>query len=573
VVFIPAQSIKKSLFHLFLNDMNQLIDTRISKVSGLLNVLTDVLHNHFSTMPSYQLKKIIEEDLGDYIREGKADTVKKILEASLNPLSKAGLKLLLQQQLTPYLSAMKSNLYAVIEAPYVDRMYRDAFYHYYSSKLGAYLRDSCRISFFSKVVEYDDFRDFDDVHDNKLAGCYLGYMVLRPTPHKIIGRTVLSPGAFLNTQFSCCQAKFTATVNGVKFKVVGYPIASQDGQTITCSETTIWSLMEYFGNKFPDYKPVLPSAIHAVLNKIVMKRLIPSDGLSGPQMSYAIRELGFGCMMYSKQKYKDHNQFNALISIYIQSGIPVVGIMQDASGSIGHSVSIIGHETDDLNKISKSNKVVKSITKGKVVDYHDMQRRFVVADDNYPPYMLADFNGSNVVYNGTINTGYLITGIIVPLYTKIYLEANRAKENIYRILNNDKLGIKPDEKAIVKIFLASTRSYKQYLALQKGIEPTLKERLLMIPVSRFVWVAEISSPESFRQGNCDGLVLLDPTEPVKYADNGGSDEGKVDIHSPIIAVYNNTWLYWKKFLNFEKVRIFAPAFPKYRDNLKASDKQ
>lgn len=553
--------------------MNHLIDTRICKVSGLINELTEVLHNHFNTIPSYELKKLIQEDLSSYIKEGMAVNIKKKLEASLSPVSKKRLKLRLQQQLEPYLSSMKTNLFVVIEAPYVDRMYRDAYYQYYSSKLGAYLRDSCRISFFSKAVEYDDFRDFDDFRHNKLADFYLGYIVLRPTPNKFIGRTVLSPNAFINTRFSCCLAKFTATVNGVKFKVNSYPIASQDGETITCSETTIWSLMEYFGNKFPDYKPVLPSTIHAMLNKIVIKRLLPSDGLSGPQMSYAIRELGFGTMMYTKKNYKDHKEFNALISIYIQSGIPVVGILQDASGNIGHAVSIIGHETDDLIKISKSNKVVKSISKCKAVDYHDIQRRYVVADDNYPPYMLANFNGSNIVYNDTINTGYLITGIIVPLYTKIYLEAATAKWNIYNILKTEKFGIRSGEKIIVKIFLASTRSYKQYLALQKGIGETLKERLLMIPFPRFVWVGEISTPESFRQGKCDGLVLLDPTEPVKTAHNLGSMEGEEDLYSPIIAIYNNSWLYLKKFLNFEKTRIFAAAFPKYRDNMKAADNQ
>jgi hypothetical protein len=573
VIFISAESIEKSVFHLFLKDMSQEIDIKICKVSELVSVLTDVLHDLFNTIPSNQLKKIIEEDLGAYIKDGKTDIIRRKLEPRLNPLNKTALRIMMQQQLNPYMATLKNELYAVIEAPYVDSMYRDAYYSYYSSKLSAYLRDGCRVSFFSRQIEYDDFRDFEDVNSNPLANDYLGYMVLRPIPNKIIGRTVLSPRALANNKFSCCQAKFTATVNGVKFKVRGYPISSQDGQTITCSETTIWSLMEYFGNKFPDYKPVLPSTIHSILNKIVMKRLIPSDGLSGPQMSYAIRELGFGCMMYSKQKYKNNNEFNSIISIYIQSGIPVVGIMVDATGNIGHSISIIGHETDDAVKISNSTTIVKSIKSSKVVDYHDMKRRFVVADDNYPPYMLADLNGTDVVYNKSINTGYRLTGIIVPLHTKIYLEAIRAKENINRILNNDKLGIKPNNKAIVKIFLASTRSYRQYLALQKGIEPTLKERLLMIPMSRFVWVAEISSPETFRQGNCDGIVLLDPTEPVKYAENQVQGEDIAGIHTPIIAVYNNNWLYWKKFLNFEKVRIFAPAFPKYRDNLKAADKQ
>jgi hypothetical protein len=123
---------------------------------------------------------------------------------------------------------------------------------------------------------------------------YRGFIVLRPTIRNIIGRNVVSPKALKNNNFICCTTKFHSTANSVKFKANGFPHSSQDTETISCAETTLWAIMEYFGNKYPDYKPVLPSRIIEVLKRISTERQIPSRGLRIDQISYALREFDFG---------------------------------------------------------------------------------------------------------------------------------------------------------------------------------------------------------------------------------------------------------------------------------------
>ncbi|RZM19015.1 MAG: hypothetical protein EOO88_39235, partial [Pedobacter sp.] len=103
--------------------------------------------------------------------------------------------------------------------------------------------------------------------------------------------------------FLCCFTNLQATVLSNKFKVQGFPHSSQDGHTITCAETTIWGIMEYFANRYTEYKPVLPSNISKIIQKISFKRTFPSEGLTAEQVTYAIRELGFGAMIYSRKKY------------------------------------------------------------------------------------------------------------------------------------------------------------------------------------------------------------------------------------------------------------------------------
>lgn len=558
--------------------MNGLIDTRFCKIQDAIGELTDIFYNYFNPSSESHIELILSQPgLKKHIRAGKQNYVKKILEKELNPVEKRHIRNLLETQLQPYLGHLKPSLYVVLEAPYIDRMYRDAYYSYYSTKLKIYNRDTCRLSFFDKPIQINDFRDFECSENNPLSRNYMGYMVIRPTLHRIVGRSLISPKALKKDKIECCQATFTATANSVKFDVSGFPYSAQDGQTITCAETTIWSLMEYFGNKFPHYKTVLPSTIHEIVQKIITKRSIPSDGLSLPQMSYIIRALGFGNMTYSKSNYAPE-KFYSIISMYIESGIPVIGIFRDRSRKLGHAVNIIGREKDDLKKIAKSKKFVDQKNRGKVIDYHDFQKRFVIIDDNYPPYQLASLNGKYVEYDSK-RTSYELTDIIVPLYSKIYLEAIMAKQNIELILQSRSIGIADGERRIIKTFLASTRSYKQYLALNSTMDIYLKELLLMIPMARFIWVTEISTIEGFKENLCVGLVILDSTEPVQFEQDAVEnfvEKEDLTAINPVTVIYNNGLFYWRNLLNFEKERIFAqnlvPPFSAFNDNLKSGYK-
>ncbi len=108
--------------------------------------------------------------------------------------------------------------------------------------------------------------------------------------------------------------------------------------------------MEYFGNKYSDYKPVLPSKIIKTLNNVTTERQIPLKGLNISQMSFALRDYGFGTRIYSRDDYGQ--DFEWLISCYIESGLPVIIAMDNRpKGNIGHALLAIGHETIDNIKI------------------------------------------------------------------------------------------------------------------------------------------------------------------------------------------------------------------------------
>lgn len=489
------------------------------------------------------------------------DIISNIFHQSFGvPLEKS--EKLVEKRLGDYFNLLEDNLFTVIEYPYVDKIYRDTYYHFFSSKHSKYHRNSIRISFFTKAVSLNEFRDESLKNELQNNNSYLGFLTLRPTVPNIIGRSGISRVAFKKNNFRMCVSKINTTVASAKFNIHAFPHASQDGQTMTCAETTIWSLMEYFGNKYPEYKPVLPSQIHNILRKYSFKRQIPSDGLTAEQLSYAIRELGFGSVFYSRSKFE--NEFDEIVSTYIESGIPIIAVIKD--DKIGHAVNIIGREEIDQNAVVdypvEKNIENSSKVKLNIIDFHKHKRNYVFIDDNHPPYRLGSLDTPCYDYSkDDFWKECKITNIIVPLYAKIYLEANRARQNIFRIIKS-RIGIEDSEKRIIRTFLASSRSYKNYIALNPKMNETLKICLINLTMPKFIWICEISKEESFRHKCCDDLIILDATEPADY-----HHQEELGGNTPIMAAFINGQFSTENFGIFNKIDTFASSFNIYEGNL------
>jgi hypothetical protein len=326
------------------------------------------------------------------------------------------------------------SIYIFIEIPYIDKVYRDSYYNYFSTKLSRYERDCLRLSFFDKEIKNEDFQNESKIEE--LQKSYLGFMILRPTDPQILGRSVITPRALKSNEFLCVKAEVGATVNSIKFKISGFPYSSQDTETISCAETTIWAIMEYFGNKYPEYKPVLPSQIINVLKQVSTERQIPSTGLNIQQIAFALKEFGFGTKIYSKTEFGE-NTFKRLFSTYIESGIPIiVSVENRPTGNIGHAIISIGHEkiTDThIDSLSTTNGLEPGIQRLftdkniSLYDNDDIDKSFVFIDDNLPAYRLAHLDSPTIHYTSAQWHSCRITYFIVPLYPKIYLEAHRAK--------------------------------------------------------------------------------------------------------------------------------------------------
>lgn len=447
-------------------------------------------------------------------------------------------------KLDEFLNTLDDDLTFLMEWPYVDKMYRDTYYHYYASKKHDYSRVSIKVSIFRDVV--DDAQFYDSASSIFLKSKYLGFFTLRPTFPAILGRNTISPLAF-GEELLLCSTKVPASANGIKFQSIGFPHSSQDGEMITCAETTVWSIMEYFGNKYSDYRPLLPSMINRTLGKFSFERLIPSKGLTAGQISYTLKDFGFGVKMYSAQAYGA--DFMSLLRIYIESGIPVVGAI--SNGQIGHAVNIVGRvevtEADiaALPYVAKKNGIELSEFAGMDLDY-------VFVDDNHAPYRKAKLGTPSSYYGSADWNGCRITNFIVPLYSKIYLEAGEARTKSISLIEN--IGLIKNKKICIRTFLASSRSFKNH-ANFSDLPHGIKKLFNSLVMPKFIWITEIYYEGSLKDGKCDGLIILDATEPKKL--------GIISfIIDDLLCLYN-----------FEKIiKIGAQHFDNYNQNLRKYEK-
>ncbi|SKA38119.1 hypothetical protein SAMN04488128_104391 [Chitinophaga eiseniae] len=424
-------------------------------------------------------------------------------------------------RLDEYFRRLKNEVQFVVEYPYVDKVYRDSYYAYFSSKRRPYQKDCIRISMFDGEVLPEHFRNAAGVAG--LQERYRGFVVLRPTIPNIIGRSVVSPYALQEHRFLSLAGKYQTTVNSVKLVATGFPHASQDTEMLTCAETSLWALMEYFAGRYPEYKPVTPSVIIDTLRSRSSFRQIPSEGLGIEQMGFALREFGFGTKAYDTAELSVAT-FANVFSVYVESGIPLIVAVSDRhhGGRIGHAVVVMGRsettdaDIDQLKAEEEEDDVLATMMKRKrirISDNANIKRSFVIADDNYPVYQMAPFAMPAAYYGDADWQRCEIVQFLVPLYPKVYMDALAAIKYVKTVLLDDSFCIPADTELFVRIFLASSRSYKDYLTIEESFGEDLKEIILAIPMPKFIWVGEVSSKNLIKKRKANGLIILDATEP------------------------------------------------------------
>lgn len=418
---------------------------------------------------------------------------------------------LVEEILTYYLKTLKDDLYVFMEFPYVDKIYRDTFYNYFSMKLTEYHKNSIRLSFFIRKIDFKDFRLSNDDNKQKINEIFGGFMIIRPTLPQVVGRSILSPKILKKNNFNCCLVEINTLVNGLKLNVEGFPYSSQDTEMISCAETTILNVMEYFGNRYPEYSTVLPSKIIRSLEEHSYQRQLPTSGLSIFQISTAVKKFGFGVRLYSVNSV----YLNRLIGYYIDSGLPIIVALENEKVGLGHAVIYIGHGSSNMQNTNKLKKCdgKKPVS---IFDSADITRQYVAIDDNFPPYQMLSLKKPTSYYNDPDFRKCKIVSIVVPLYQKIHMEAFAAREIVLDILKDPDIGwsSKYSKNVIFKLFLTSSRSYKEKTAHNSNLNALLRELLMYSFLPKFVWICELyESKVDFLKGDVSGLILLDATEP------------------------------------------------------------
>jgi hypothetical protein len=469
----------------------------------------------------------------------------------------------LSKEVKQHFDNLLDSLYIFAETNYIDKVYRDSYYHYYASKKNSYNRFCIRLSFYLGKISKEDFQN----NPEKLKRIYCGYIILRPTEPSIIGRSVISPDCVKDKKFLSCASTFSSTINGVKLSVEGFPYSSQDGETISCAETTLWAIMEFFSHKKVEYNPILPSKIIATLGRISFERQLPTDGLDVNQMSLVLREAGFGSKIYSRENYS--KDFYQLISLYISSGIPIICAIDDhhVDGDIGHAVLCIGHnkrtsgQIESIQPLFFDNEDIEKSVAGKnikIYDWSEAEIDFIFIDDNFPAYQARPLPQPALGYEPAWKD-CKINHMIVPLHPKIYLEAYMARGFVFKFLTMGPAPLNNNTQLLIRFFLTTSRAFKESITLNTSLNPDLKDIILEYVMPQHVWIAELSDKTLIQQNDpkANGIIILDATEP------------NLEFNKPmILAAYQGKVIVYDNSRKLGESILEIDPFDIFIDNLK-----
>ncbi|MBK1650481.1 hypothetical protein [Rhabdochromatium marinum] len=365
----------------------------------------------------------------------------------------------------------------LLESPYRDFDHSSVFALFYAKKHRPPARDCIRLHLFAGT----------DLTDEQ----YIGSYVVRDSRIDSCGRALLDPAYLIDRERAyLLGVEMTAHLAGTPLPKRVFPWMAQDTDIAVCAHVAVWTIVNYYGFKYPEY---CRRSIGSIAEQTPpgLGRRVPSEGLDLSQVSDLLAANGFFPLVLSKDTLGELEFFRALFS-YIESGIPMVAAMTGRQ----HAVTIIGHGPVDEAALSAATDW----------SFHsDFIDDLIVVDDNRLPYSRLSRGGGTSDMAGFADLDH----VIVPLSEKMYLNASIVHERVLGLLKAGALAI--DEPAVLRIYLTSNRSLKRELQTHQHMNAVLKDVLTRLELPRFVWCAEIATPPQYARQLTGARILIDAT--------------------------------------------------------------
>ncbi|HMS56448.1 MAG TPA: hypothetical protein PKA27_13710 [Fimbriimonadaceae bacterium] len=408
----------------------------------------------------------------------------------------------------------------LIEEDYIDGEYLEDFASYYARCHVEYDRHCKRIHFFAKPKSLDAVHASgvldtllltqDDQTLLAYQSAYLGFVVARPLPETIIGRTVLKPwpeseGAKVR-HFRLLQG-YSAHLMGLRLPIASsLAFQEQDSACGACATVALWSALQLasrlFGTACP--RPATITQLASPLHAHVLGRTLPSQGLSILQMCNAIRATGLEPEVFRLRPERGvapTAEWLSLIQAYVSASIPVILVTHVRGVDQLHAVPVcgLGYDTNNPKQVFESGDPPPISLTGsylRAVYAHDDQRGPYC--HYYPTDAICSTGESGFLreYSGKVpesRTQRVLEPLfaIVPVYGKVrinFLDIQKSVTTLsgllHQLLGTDVEHFEWD----VRLSLSNT--YKANLRENSHQHPEYKS-LLLSPMPRFVWVTKL----------------------------------------------------------------------------------
>jgi len=445
------------------------------------------------------------------------------------------------------------------EKEYVNRDFLEDYSLHYVRSFTDYRRVCVRLHFFETSFTQKDFSELlknpvspeSELSQKILQKSYHGFMVLKPLPFTIIGKTCLKTYKCENKRYFPAIRKYKANLFGIPLQIKSLAYQEQDRIAAACASSATWSVFHGTGMLFQHQ---LPSPVKitqwATKHFPTVDRHFPNKGLTSEQISSAIREVGLEPNYYDV-KLKDSLKAN--IYAYLKGKIPMIlGIriflkdsyiveddteentlkLESIESGTGHAVAVTGYclgincEKEYVAKLdSDSLKISLSSSRINKIFVHDDQIGPFSKIEIDKDTSTFEFEDGRSIERHTIQVSdpsskepTMLTAtpelLIIPLYHKIRIPFERALDavNMFNNLYNTfgkfaRLELK-EEFPLVEwdIFLSTVSDFKKYL-LRSEISGLKKADYVTRQLPKYIWraIAKVSNSELFE-------FILDATD-------------------------------------------------------------
>jgi hypothetical protein len=390
----------------------------------------------------------------------------------------------------------------IVEREYVDGDFLDDFTSYYATCFENFDRYCRRVHFFSKRVVRVEFEAIISGlapagESESFRDSYLGFIVVRPLPDAIIGRTqIRTYGSDGGRRHYRAVLDYSVHLFGLPLFVRSLAFQEQDRALSACATVAMWSCFQKTARLFGTPAPRPPKITRDATETLHDRRSFPSDGLTLDQMCSAIRQNGLDPEVTGHEGLTQL-PLASMLYAYLEAELPVL-LLVEVEGLGGHAVTLSGYSRRQ-NRVHQT-----ELTRGPGKEalpslpglYID---EFYAHDDQHGP-----FSKLLLVPSPALNTPFTFQGswlrddgkarslvpraVIAPVYPKIRLTYAQALQWLQRIRPLAE-GVARNAGYAVEwnLFLTTTNAYKNDLRATSNLSSPRRLNLLGSSQPRFFW--------------------------------------------------------------------------------------
>jgi len=422
-----------------------------------------------------------------------------------------------------YFDALDAKL-IVVEHRYVDRDYLEDYAAYYVRCFEDYERYCKRLHFFSCEIALDKVEkiirgESDKADIEALRQGYLGFVVAKPLPTTVIGRTCLITYPSNGSRYFPNTRDYDAHLFGLDLKIQNtLAFQEQDNVVAACATSALWSVFQGTGKLFQHPIPSPVEITKAAAERLPSNtRLLPNRGLNLEMMAHAIRSVGLEPFLINGAATadSDHYSLKGTAYAYLQGRIPMIlGItLVDTSHN---PAKWMGKHAVALTGFNLGNGAIQPYGPTGFRLRASRIDKFYVHDDQVGPFARMIFDGVKITYElspndpigpaASIATSWrgddqkiasgraLSEMLLIPLYHKIRVPFNTIHDGVLKfdsfVSKLLQAGPEPlTENLEWDIILTTLIDVKSGIRGNEGMPPKRKAALLTQPFPRFIWRA------------------------------------------------------------------------------------